>query len=390
MNLFDYLADTGKSDFSEIPFGEVDALCCCQLSYLPLEVFSAQTGFDAPPQTVSEVCAGYLSHRQACEAHYGRTMAPKHTRFARAVGSAPRFSGAQVYGFVAALDPDAQMQFAAMTIRLSDGACFIAFRGTDGTLVGWREDFNLGFLDRVPSQSAALSYLETAAARFPDAVLYTGGHSKGGNLAVYAAAFCKASVKARIRAVYCHDAPGFQPEVLESAAYRGIEARIQSFVPQTSIIGMLLSHSERYRVVHSNQHGLMQHDPYTWEVKDGSFVYVDGVNRTSKTIDRTVKVWVDSMDKAQQERFFDAVFALLSATEEETVAGLVRTWYKSAPQILKSFQNEDEETREMMKKTLNLLFAAAQNAVGAQGIQRLKSLPFADKLPKATRRKSRS
>ena len=166
----------------------------------------------------------------------------------------------------------AMPQFAAMTFDLPDGSSYIAFRGTDATIVGWKEDFNMAFQYPVPSQAEAADYLNEAA-RHCRGKLYVGGHSKGGNLAVYAAANCRPDVSARLARVFSHDGPGFLEQALQSEAFRQVLPKIEKTLPQSSMIGMLLEHQENYKIVKSSSISIWQHNPFSWEINGDDFSY---------------------------------------------------------------------------------------------------------------------
>ena len=177
---------------------------------------------------------------------------------------------------------------AALTVLLEDGSAFLAFRGTDGTLVGWKEDFNLSFLDVVPAQLEAADYVQTFAAGF-SGPLRLGGHSKGGNLAVAGAALAGMKARDQIRSVWSFDGPGLNAYLLARPGYSELLTRIRSFVPKSSVVGLLLAHEEPYTVVDSDQEGLFQHDPYSWQVQGPGFVRLEEVDPGSRLIDRTLK-----------------------------------------------------------------------------------------------------
>ena len=185
----------------------------------------------------------------------------------------------RVCGYRAVFDAAAEEQFAAMTFCLPNGSIYIAFRGTDSTMVGWKEDFNMSFRCPVPAQTTATSYLESAALAL-DGPLMCGGHSKGGNLAVYAASMCDPAVRERLVRVYSHDGPGFNEAFLGGAEYQALAAagKIDKTLPRSSIIGMIFEHQEDYAVVESCDFGLLQHNPFSWVVPQGTtdFAYCEG------------------------------------------------------------------------------------------------------------------
>ena len=209
-----------------------------------------------------------------------------------------RFADMRLCGYRSALDTGSEIQFAALCIACGDGGTYLAFRGTDETLIGWKEDFNMGVVCPVPSQTLAVDYLNETGGSRP---LIVCGHSKGGNLAIYASAFCREDVQARIRTIYNFDGPGFTEQVLSTEGYARIKPRIQTFLPQFSVVGMLFSNEGKCTIVHSEQVGIMQHDLFSWDVEKDRFCYLETINRSSRFIDCTLAAWIDQMDHEQRE-----------------------------------------------------------------------------------------
>ena len=185
-------------------------------------------------------------------------------------GKSQRFKNVEIAAFVAKYDHENEEQFSAVTFVLNQGGLlekqqvFVAFRGTDDTIVGWKEDFNLAFLDKVPAQEDASAYLTRAALSFKKAELFIGGHSKGGNLALYAAAHLEEKAKKNLFAVYNFDGPGFSQETLDSDEFFSIKTKVHSVYPQFSIVGMLFHHYDSYKIVQSDEKLVMQHNPFSW------------------------------------------------------------------------------------------------------------------------------
>jgi hypothetical protein len=284
--------------------------------------------------------------------------------FFDALSVSARFGDMGLAGFVNQIDPDQEKQFAALTILTGDGSSFITYRGTDNSLVGWKEDLNMTFAAEVPAQREAVLYLEKMAKQI-SGPLRAGGHSKGGNLAVYAAAFCSSRVRKRITEIYCNDAPGFSSRVVSSEGYRAIQEKIISFVPESSVVGMLFEHGEDYTVVKSTQTGLLQHDIYSWEVTYNDVVRLDKVDKQSRFIDRTIREWIASLDREQRRGFVEAIYTILSSTEASSIPELTADWFKSAPLMIQSLANISETSRDMVFKTLGALFQAARNNIDA-------------------------
>ena len=187
----------------------------------------------------------------------------------------------------------------------------------------------MSFMQAIPAQLDAVSYLNHVAADTLHPCIIVGGHSKGGNLAIYAAIHSEEAVKARIVAVYSNDGPGYRREVLDSEAYREMADRIINIVPQSSVIGRLLEHDNKYTVVYSPASGLWQHDGFSWEVKGTAFVLAPALSAESEMIDRSLKKWVADMDEAQREKFVDSLYRVLTATNAKTLTDLTRdrNWF---------------------------------------------------------------
>ena len=236
-NMLDYLRWRGDIPLDAMPLSEVDGLILAQLAMLRWEKGLE----DAAP--MSE-----LARRMA-----GQTVSDGYDpqsdgKLISLCGESARFSGTIVSDYVQDFDPAAEKQFSAVTLHLSQDMHYVAFRGTDSTIVGWQEDFNMAFSKPVPAQEAARDYLKAALKRFPGP-LRVGGHSKGGNLAMYAAATISDAARARVLGVFNNDGPGLSERAGAAALYDNIEDRLFSFVPQSSVVGLLLAHPDRFEVV---------------------------------------------------------------------------------------------------------------------------------------------
>ena len=312
-NLLDYLAWRGELSLSQAPFGEVDALILSVLSYVRFEGL-VPAGTEAPVP-LGRAAEEYLA---LPDSRRGGRRCGADLELLRALAGAPRFAGMELCGRAEKFVPEEETQFAALAVLPGDGAAFLAFRGTDATLVGWKEDFNLSFMDVVPAQLEAAGYVRSFGEGFPGP-LVLGGHSKGGNLAAAGAALCPARVRDRVRAVFCFDGPGFTDYLLARPGYQELVTRIRSFVPQSSVVGLLLTHEEPYTVVESSQTGRFQHDPYSWQVLGPGFVRLEEITAGSRFIDRTLKDWLAGLTGREREIVVDTLYELLSAGDAKLV-----------------------------------------------------------------------
>lgn len=213
----------------------------------------------------------------------------------------------------------------------------------------------MGLMVSVPSQLDAVDYLEKTVGKGKHKLIL-GGHSKGGNLAVYAAFRCSQNVKERIIQVYNNDGPGFQKEILDSKEYQEMLPKIRTIVPESSIVGMLLGHEEEYDIVKSSQKGIMQHDAGTWEVKRNDFVYLDSVSNSSRFLDRSLKEWVASLDDERRQIFVDSLFAILDAPGAKTTVELNSMGIKGLTSAWKAVNNMDAEVKHNLRLIIHSLF----------------------------------
>jgi hypothetical protein len=363
-SVFEYLAWRGDLSFKQAPFNAVDNMICSILSYLPMD------GIVPGPEKRAALPLGTVMDRLAVSAEAaaknGRVMesaaalpGKKTPELVKALSTSGRYRNLSLMGYVNHFDISREKQFAAVTILNPRRFAYISYRGTDDSLVGWKEDFNMSFTS-VPSQLEAVVYLETMAKRIRITPLLPGGHSKGGNLAVYAASFCRRKVQKRIAAVYNNDGPGFNGDVLVAKGYKVVKDRIQTFVPQSSVIGMIFEHDDDYTVVKSTQTGIMQHDLYSWEVSFNDVFRLDRITQKSRFVDRTIKDWISGLDVDQRRIFIDALFDILGAAKARSFTELSSNWLKSAVAMVQTYNTIDNATKNLIGKTLGILFESAK------------------------------
>ncbi|MDR2965199.1 MAG: DUF2974 domain-containing protein [Treponema sp.] len=361
-NLFDYITWRGDLDCKKSPLNPVDFLIFSQLSYLPFDgiVPSPEEKEEISLQSALEII---LEKLHTTEAGFGPVLGFKEDPdFINALINSNRFGNCRLLGYVNHIDTEREIQFSALCIYTGHGDCIISFRGTDSSFVGWKENFNMAFKEVVPSQQEAVKYL---VKMFPPLKrsLHICGHSKGGNLAVYAASFCGKKMQRRITGVHSYDAPGFHESVIKSDSYTKIKDKIYCYIPQASIIGMMLEQGCRFNVVKSSQTGLMQHFLFSWEVTHNDIVRAEKVNLKSRYVDKTIREWVGKLDNEKREQFIEGVYRILRSSEVKSVHEMESSWPLSLGRILKSLGNIDESTRVLTLKTIAGLFRSARNNI---------------------------
>lgn len=351
-NLLSYVDRVGQISLDQLPLGEVDLAAFSQLVYVPLdEVVLPQEHITL--EAAAQGLAGYKDTTKVYE-----IFLRKRLELLQAMAAAPRWAGLLLSAYVNERSLEDEKQFCAMTLWLPDGSRAVAFKGTDASLVGWKEDFNMSFESPVSAQQAAVAYLHTAAA-VDDAPLVLLGHSKGGNLAVWAAAFCEDSVRARILSVHSFDGPGLMERDTRTQGYLALGERIYSYLPQGSLVGILMNQHKPYRVVKSRAVSLFQHDLFSWEVEPDAhrFTLMEELSRTSRIMDETLDEWLHGMTLDERRLFCDSVYGVLTAGELETLTDLVNPGLQSARRMLHAMKGLDPHTRSMMGQVFRALLS---------------------------------
>ncbi len=346
-NIITY-ADTEFCTFHEFPFNEVDSLILSWLSYINWPLDSEDSGS----------MQKYPITKMFQAEHFGTMFEkildkPNTKLLLTSVVASPRFRDIQLQHYEMNTDPAHEEQFAAVTFNIDENLSYVAFRGTDSTFVGWKEDLNMAFQCPVPAQESAKKYLAKVCAS-TDSKIIVGGHSKGGNLAVYAAAY-NAPYEEQILKIYSHDGPGFLREVIESEAFRSIQKKVDKTVPQSSVVGMLLEQHGEYSVVESTGKGFWQHNPFTWCVENGSLHHLPSLTKEAEFMDQTVSAWLATISKEERERFVDGVYMLASDLEADNFLDFGQELQTNIPKVMNTFSDFDRDTQKFMLSTVGKL-----------------------------------
>ena len=355
-NLLDYLDWRGDLTLDQAPFNEVDNLILAELSFVDFKgiVPAPGEGESVPLREAAEAFFARFPGGEKID--MGVLVPAAIPDMLRKLADAPRFRDMKLNCFVDWLDVGKGEQFAALGVETGDGLLYLSFRGTDDTLAGWKEDFELACMPEVPAQKKAVDYVRAVARQFPRKRLRLGGHSKGGNLAVYAGVFCPETVQRRVAAVWSNDGPGFHDDLLELPEHRRVEDRIHSIVPKSSVVGMLLEHEETYTVVDSDQKGFLQHDGFSWQVMGDHFVTLRQVTRQAHLNDQALRELVHGMSAEEREKFVTALFDVLTASGAVTLTDLKADSFKAAGAMVKAMKDLDKGTRDGLLKFVGLLF----------------------------------
>lgn len=376
-NIMDYISWRGDLSFEQSQFNEVDNLILACFSYVNLDGISAvtkQKGIGLKKLTKEFMKLHTMKELEA-DKSFIRLAPFMMMEMAKSV----RFGKCVVRNYVNDIVTEAEQQFAAMEIVLEDGTSYVSFRGTDDTIIGWKEDFNLS-TGVVPAQKRAIEYLQKIS-EHTDGMLRVGGHSKGGNLAIYGSVMCK-SAHEKILEIYSNDGPGFSREFQELPETKEMMPKIIRIIPEYSIIGTLLEHEKEPVIVASSSKGLLQHDAFSWEVQGPALVRRDSLNKTALRFIEILHKWIDAMDTEQKRLLIEDLFATLQASGYENLSEVQSGGLKSLAAMVKRVEKFAPESRGMMQELLTAICGGWLEQLQADTKDKLSVLPlsFSDKI----------
>ena len=358
-NILEYMDWRGDIPFSLDPFNDVDNLILAEIAYTDFEGIITHDDV----MTFSDVARIYFELHTEQEINDRTTFYKLAPLVLKKAAETTRFKDITISGYLNIISSDRDEQIAAITYELPNGMYYVAFRGTDNTLVGWKEDFNLSFLQETSGQRRAIEYINYYF-KDKNKKLMLGGHSKGGNFAVYAAAFCDKSIRKRITAVYSNDGPGFREEIIEKRGYKAILPKVVSILPEESLVGILLSNDYNSYIIKCSAKGIYQHDPMTWTVYRNSFVKAESRTDTSRLFDKTMMKWLATMSDSDREIFTDALFSTLDNTGIKTLNDLSEGGVKAFSEFMKSLKDlPAEKQQELSSMVKRLIKISGENIV---------------------------
>ena len=347
--IFDYLDQVAYDSIYDTPFNELDMLMLTEITYLPFDQIVSE-------QMSPDCTCRLFEAAEKVPQDLSMLVTKNRLKLLEKVASSTRFKNIKLMGYVNDIDPDVQKQFAAMIFKIKPDSYVLTFRGTDDSIIGWKEDFHMTYMDQVPAQKTAVNYLRKAMDALPGQFILTG-HSKGGNLASYAASQIEPEYQERIQSIYSYDAPGLNHSVSTSQGYQTISDKIKRYIPQGSIVGMMLETPKQAQIVKSTAiGGLAQHDTFTWQISGQTFVLLDNLNPESLQVDKTLKNWVDSVSDDELKDFFDLFFGLILDAGISSINDLTKL--ENFKKILAVFENANaltDQEREMLTRLAKLL-----------------------------------
>lgn len=352
-DILDYLYWRGDLSFDQDPLNEIDAIIFSEFAYIdfsrlaPVKLIEGELTIKEASKLWDEanredfMPTGYLHHEKAYEA---LTLA----------GDSKRFENILISKHVKDISANEESQFGVTTFQREGEPFFIAFEGTDLRSLGWKEDLQMTYLPTIPSQRKAVDFLSDHFEKHPQRVSI-GGHSKGGNLAVFAAIYVDEEYQPLINHVYSYDGPGFTKEILEDENYLRLENRIHSFIPQDSMIGLLLHKLEEPEVIYSGASDSSQHDAYTWEIKGNHFVPSE-LTTSAHDIQQIMNELLDELSLKDRENFSETLFTILGDGEDDFILGDRKYNLQKIPEMIKEFRDLDQEEKKSLFKVLRIFY----------------------------------
>ncbi|MDO4621002.1 MAG: DUF2974 domain-containing protein, partial [Lachnospiraceae bacterium] len=372
-NILEYLDWRGDLSFEADPFNEVDNLILTALAY---------TEFDGiVPGPEEDSAIGIQEANDRFWSVHTREEVEKATTFYKdapflleKMAASERFKNLQMKNYVNRIDVGQDEQMSAITFIPDDGTVYVAYRGTDDTLIGWKEDFNFSYYTKgTVGQRDAVRYLNEIQ-KADDRKLRVGGHSKGGNFAIYASAFCEESVRNRILQVYSNDGPGFSEAFTQSPEILRISDRVVKYTPEFSMVGTLLFNTVTPRVVRSSETGVMQHDAFSWQVIGNHFLLADGTSRASDIFDQTMRTWISGESQENRKLFIDTFFGLFDAAGVTTLSEVNANKLQVAAEMMKALRAMPEDARASFNQTSQNLRISLDQTVRAELTEELEKL----------------
>ena len=363
-NINDYLRWRGDIELdSKYKFNEVDSMILARFSYLRLDKIE-------------------LDEIETMKTLYKKMKNLKNEDFLyngdkeliTNLGRSLRFRNMQVTDYVKNNDKEIEKQFAAVTIHISEKEMYISFIGTDSTVYGWKEDFNMAFMDTVPCQISGKEYLEYIANKYPNKKIRIGGHSKGGNVAIFSSFTTSKEVQDRIIKVYNYDGPGFNKSIVNKYKTSLMLKKIETYLPQDSIIGRIMTHEEKCTISQSIEKGIYQHDIYSWQVLGKNLVKANSLTESSEAFSKALTEWIDTTTNEQRKLFFDGIFEIIYSTDANRFRDIQKNLSENMPKIFKTYKAMPEEERKTIMEMTKLFIKNYLNNIKVQQTSKFDSL----------------
>lgn len=343
-NINDYIKWRGDIPLNkDYPFNKIDSMILARFSYLIFNQIQMEE-----EETIEDISIKMEKFEDGEFRYNGDKELITY------LGKSNRFKNMKVTDFTENNGRESEKQFGAIVIHINHKELYVSYIGTDASIYGWKEDFNMAFMDNVPCQIEGKKYLEKIANKYKNKRIRIGGHSKGGNVAIYSAIMIDSTVQNRIIKVYNYDGPGFNQEIAQKYAKETIIEKIETYFPQDSIIGRIMNHEEKCSVVLSNEKGILQHDIYSWQVLGTNLIYSAKLTKSSEVMNSAVTSWLAETSNEQRKIFIDTIFELLYSTDANTFGEISKNLISSLSVIFKKYVEISKEDKKTITSIIKL------------------------------------
>ena len=354
-NLITYVQQYEAQTFQEKLVTDIDILVLTEIAYLPFDEIVSSSFEEKTAISLNQLGKEFETIKEKEHKNNPFMITKERIQLLDVVSKSLRFKDVKVFGFMNDIDDELTKQFAAVCYQWEEESRWIIFRGTDESLTGWKEDFMMTYSDLIPAQTDAIEYLRKQAELFSGS-LNISGHSKGGNLSLYASAMQEETVQDRIKQIYCWDAPGVHRSILGTEGYQRVVSKVKRYIPQDSIVGLMLESQVPYHIIESQGSGISQHSALMWNIEDDHFVELTELTKKSQLTDQTFKQWTEVVSDEDLKLFFDTFFELFFEMGVETVNDVYYNFRLYMQKFFEKAYQMDTEKREILLRVGRLLF----------------------------------
>ena len=354
-NLITYVQQYGAQTFEDKSLTDIDVLVLTEIAYLPFDEIVPKSFDITEAISLEQLGKEFETIKEKEHENNPFMITSERIELLEVVSKSQRYKEIKVFGFMNDIDDERTKQFAAVCYQWEEENRWIIFRGTDETLIGWKEDFMMTYSDLIPAQTDAIEYLKKQAETF-SGTLNVSGHSKGGNLSLYASAMQDEAVQNRIEQIYCWDSPGVHRSILDTEGYQRVVSKAKRYIPQDSIVGLMLESQVPYHIIESQGSGISQHSALMWNIEDDHFVELTELTRNSQLTDQTFKQWTEVVSDEDLKLFFDTFFELFFEMGVETVNDVYYNFRMYMQKFFEKAYRMNPEKREVLLRVGHLLF----------------------------------
>ena len=354
-NLITYVQQYEAQTFQEKLVTDIDILVLTEIAYLPFDEIVSSSFEEKTAISLNQLGKEFETIKEKEHKNNPFMITKERIQLLDVVSKSLRFKDVKVFGFMNDIDDELTKQFAAVCYQWEEESRWIIFRGTDESLTGWKEDFMMTYSDLIPAQIDAIEYLRKQAELFSGS-LNISGHSKGGNLSLYASAMQEEDIQHRIQQIYCWDAPGVHRSILNTEGYQRVVSKAKRYIPQDSIVGLMLESQVPYHIIESQGSGISQHSALMWNIEDDHFVELTELTRNSQLTDQTFKQWTEVVSDEDLKLFFDTFFDLIFEMGVETVNDVYYNFRMYMQKFFEKAYRMNPEKREVLLRVGHLLF----------------------------------